>query len=487
MHLVTKNTVDFTCNSTQFGKEAQNQLGFLLEKDFYPKLENLLNLYDETNDIWKIEFLNIDIGKIEKKNWKEVMVNKVLLQIEEYLKTNKPITNFKKTELEVELLNEEYQENNEVFSEEKHAKMLFFNFLKCGSLAENAIDNDLQEIIKKIIIDDAFVQELVAIFHIDSQFILRYLFSVPKNFKKAVFDLLMVKIDEEILQDVIKNYQNADEKILNFHQKTTDRGQQYLWLEYLEWMILLAEKSHSSPIFIEKFLKQSKKYWNISEVEIHTVFKYFVEIGNHFEKNHLNFFEEIIKTSKEIKKPAENDKFQEITVTEKSKIVNSIFVENAGLVILHPFLQTLFERLNLCKKDIWNNEKCQQKAILLLQYLVTGNEEIQEHELFLNKILCGLDQNEIVNTKLKITKTEKEQCENLLKAVLEHWTAMRNSSSIALQETFLQRKGKVEESKENQFEIWVEEKGFDILLNQLPWGIGMIKTPWMNEFLICNW
>lgn len=487
MHLVTKNTVDFTCNSTQFGKEVQNQLGFLLEKDFYPKLENLLNLYDDKNEIWKIDFLNIDLGKIEKKNWKETLVNRVLLQIEEYLKTNKPLSNLKKTAQKEVFLKHEFQEIDEVISAQIHAKIIFFKFLKSGDLEVNAIANDLQEIIKKIKIDEVFIQELIECFLEDSKYILRFIFSAPDNFKESVFKFFSIKRTEEVLQRIINSKQKIDEQILNFSTKTEDVAQQKIWLEFLELIILLSERSSSAPIFAQKFVAFSKIYWNISETEIQTIFKYFKEEKNHFETKHFEFFKSISKKIETEEISLEDDKIQTEKRIEKPDFQNALYIENAGLVILHPFLQTLFEKLDFCDNEIWKSEICQQKAILLSQYLVTGKVEIQENELLLNKILCGFESNKVINTKLKITDFQKEQCESLLKAVLEHWTAMRTSSTTALQETFLQRKAKLEEIRENQFEIWVEEKGFDVLLNQLPWGIGMIKTVWMEEFLICNW
>ncbi|NJM79638.1 MAG: hypothetical protein HC854_08570 [Flavobacterium sp.] len=51
----------------------------------------------------------------------------------------------------------------------------------------------------------------------------------------------------------------------------------------------------------------------------------------------------------------------------------------------------------------------------------------------------------------------------------------------------MQREAKLELVKENEFELWVEDKGVDILLEQLPWGIGMIQTPWMENYLNCHW
>src|SRR5690606_30733635 len=65
--------------------------------------------------------------------------------------------------------------------------------------------------------------------------------------------------------------------------------------------------------------------------------------------------------------------------------INSVFIKNAGAVILHPFLISLFEQLNLCNDGKWLKKQDQHKAILLIQYLVTGKEQFFENEITLNK------------------------------------------------------------------------------------------------------
>lgn len=154
---------------------------------------------------------------------------------------------------------------------------------------------------------------------------------------------------------------------------------------------------------------------------------------------------------------------------------------------MHPFLVNLFQKLNLCKDEVWIDKESQHKAVLLTQYLITGQEIFFENELILNKILCGFPIDEVVNTKQKISQEEKEICNDLLLVVLEYWSVMKNSSLEALRETFLQRNGKLSVSGLCSYELWVEDKGVDILLEQLPWGIGMIQTPWMEELMTVNW
>ncbi|MEO0474178.1 MAG: contractile injection system tape measure protein, partial [Bacteroidota bacterium] len=69
----------------------------------------------------------------------------------------------------------------------------------------------------------------------------------------------------------------------------------------------------------------------------------------------------------------------------------AIYVHNAGLLILHPFLSRYFSGLDLMKEGEFLDESSAERAVYLLQYLATGKSDIPEQDLILNKILCGLD------------------------------------------------------------------------------------------------
>jgi hypothetical protein len=85
-----------------------------------------------------------------------------------------------------------------------------------------------------------------------------------------------------------------------------------------------------------------------------------------------------------------------------------------------------------------------------------------------------------------LTAAEQEEAGALLDAVIRHWEVLRNSSPDALRGTFLLRPGKVSLRGEDWL-LQVESKTCDILLEQLPWGISMIKLPWMKKMLWVEW
>lgn len=64
-----------------------------------------------------------------------------------------------------------------------------------------------------------------------------------------------------------------------------------------------------------------------------------------------------------------------------------VFVSNAGLVLLGPYLSRLFEQLSLIEESKFKGEDARIRAMFVMQYAVFGPTEFAEHELELNKLL----------------------------------------------------------------------------------------------------
>jgi hypothetical protein len=67
-----------------------------------------------------------------------------------------------------------------------------------------------------------------------------------------------------------------------------------------------------------------------------------------------------------------------------------IHMSNAGLVIVAPYIQRLFAILERQKIQPLSTTLPRDRAIHLLQYIVTGEEQTPEYQLTLNKLLCGV-------------------------------------------------------------------------------------------------
>ena len=171
---------------------------------------------------------------------------------------------------------------------------------------------------------------------------------------------------------------------------------------------------------------------------------------------------------------------------ESIKLEHRIEIKNAGIVIVWPYLDRFFKMLEMTEKGAFKTEEDAVRAVHLIQYLVTGSNETPEHELLLNKILCGIKLATPVPLQIELTDKEKETSDLMLKGVMQNWEKLKSSSIDAMREGFFVRQGFVEE-KDDFWELEVEKKTIDILLKSLPWGFGTVKLPWMSKRMIVNW
>ena len=171
---------------------------------------------------------------------------------------------------------------------------------------------------------------------------------------------------------------------------------------------------------------------------------------------------------------------------EEAQIDDQLYINNAGLVLVHPFLSRFFKSLGLLEGKEFVSEEQTARAVHLLQFLVTNETETAESELVLNKLLCAVPFNMPIPKEITLTEEEKNMCQSLLQGVKANWPKMKGTSVQGLQETFLQREGVLTES-EDFWQLRVEKKAYDLLLNSLPWRISTVKLPWMSKPIFVEW
>lgn len=190
------------------------------------------------------------------------------------------------------------------------------------------------------------------------------------------------------------------------------------------------------------------------------------------EQNELN-----IPSKNKTKEPRKNKEEMLAEIRE------GIFVHNAGLVVVASFLPMLFKKLLLVDGNVITDKN---KAVMLVQYLASGKEYVAEFELGLAKILCGLEMETAVDTNIILSEEEKQEANELLLSAIEYWSILGNTSVQGLRDSFLVRDGKLSFDKD-EWLLQVEQKPYDMLLQNLPWNISMIKLAWMPYILKTEW
>lgn len=167
-------------------------------------------------------------------------------------------------------------------------------------------------------------------------------------------------------------------------------------------------------------------------------------------------------------------------------IEESIDIADAGIVILAPYLPRLFSMLSLTENGNFKSVDARMKAIFLMRYAIGKEEEYSRSDLLLYNPLVGMKLNATIVQAVEISDSEKEIVISMLNGVLQNWNKLKNSSIATLREAFLRRNGKLEE-KEDKFYLTVEEKDFDVLIDNIPWNFKMIRMPWMEKPIIVKW
>jgi hypothetical protein len=176
---------------------------------------------------------------------------------------------------------------------------------------------------------------------------------------------------------------------------------------------------------------------------------------------------------------------------KEESAAETIYIDNAGLVLTSPFLPTFFQSLDLLGEDEGGvprlrDREAASRAVHLLQFLVDGRTSAPEPSLVLNKILCGLPTSVAVEREIELTAAEREGCERLLKSVIANWKIIEHTSIAGLQETFFRREGRLERS-DSVWKLTVQRKTLDVLVDQVPWSIAVIYQRWMSRPLYVTW
>lgn len=172
-------------------------------------------------------------------------------------------------------------------------------------------------------------------------------------------------------------------------------------------------------------------------------------------------------------------------VTDFSRSDN-LLLENAGLVLLWPFLPRFFDNLDLLEETGFKDRPAAERAALILQHLNDGEVKSSEIQLPLNKVLCGLPLTEPLPLELELSEDEVETCAGFLDAVIERGEIWSRLGVTEFQEAWLRRPGALD-TRSGAWQLHVERQAYDVLLAKLPWSLQVVRLPWMEAPLFVDW
>ena len=476
-HLIQRQYLEVEVNGTESdGMALQHRLPEFCQNHLLPAIERALDRCAPKDGHLFIDRLDIDVGSLSLDRLEDELGKLVAEAVEKALEDHLPVTGSSKGDREGPL---------RLKSEQTHVEEAFIYFLKTGSLPwsfQLPEGKNLEQVILETWQRDyrEEVQRSVPIEKIVS--ILKSTVSRTRltlQFSPVFLTSLLARIsprDSKVMPEILKilRSEGALKEIRGFVFELWDRS----------FASIVVGESISAKSLIKSVWQETKGQKERPK-----------DLAQILEKNWPGVTQSATSEVSEETSPMPDtastvpsskgiiSREEEDTPSLALDAAYDFYVENAGLVLLHPFIPRIFEGLEMAKdSEILKPER----ALSLLHHLATGQTRAPEYELILPKILCNIPLGQPVRTDVKLTKSEKEEAEALLTAVIRHWEALRNSTPDGLRGNFLLRSGKISVRDNGDWLLQIEPKTYDVLLDDLPWGIAMIKLPWMERMNACR-
>lgn len=485
----------------------QDELGLLFYEKIRPLLEKTFDRFSEPSKTAILDKLILDCGKLSSENWEEELLRSISQQLDEALQTARSQPRLEK-------------------SMDQQAMEVMEFFIQKGYFPWSSPFSSPLELEESLSLSAAHVGRLSVLLRKSSIYRIRFHRSFSISFQLGLLEQLAKNLHaetKEFLDFVGKKAamhpQFFHGVLLGFLQVSTVSNSNWdrVFLQIIESLVpiqipILAE--FIAVHWVKDRERINEKFKLISEAtptatleKIRVLFKQIgisgPDLADDLAKSLTNFGaqakDEVAQSNSQgditQENPAERvaDKHAEIAneahVPEEvvlDEVDADIYVSNAGLVLLHPFVPALLETLGLQKDGHFPSLEAQMATAKVLQFVVWGENMLSENHFPLIKILLGMPVHQVLDLEIELPETWKQECESMLSEVIQHWAVLKNTSVTGLRETFLQREGKISPAA-NGWKLQVERKTVDILIGKLPWGIGIIKLPWMNELMYVDW
>lgn len=486
-HIINREIFEFTYSETEHAFALQNQMNNGLQYKMQTVIDNVLDEYNDENTITRLDKLEIDLGEIPFGSLYTILPEKL------YIAFRKEMLNAIK-DRNTYLKEISHCEASENINDDLTVLEIF---LLTGSLpwwAGSAKDFSPISVINYFIENSPERLKSLLFKNINNeQFIERLIYQLEIEVIERLIMLLPVsKSHISFIENIINNYTL---KVSQSFSPELSIGE-VIFPEKLSALAGIDGKKNVLRVLI-KLIAKTKNSHSEEEMQvllekiIVEVFKGRIEAIRIEEELKMpggsDFYSEMILLKEEMKpayEVADNSTSSDSEIVEEKN--KKIYIQNAGLVLIAAFLPSLYKELRLIENGMFMNKDLQFKGLFLLHYICTGQAEAPEYTLQLNKILCGLDLEEPIPYSVDLTDTDKKEADLLLKDILTHWGALRNSTVEALQGSFLLRDGLLS-SVNDHWLLQVERKGYDVLIDHLPWSWKTTKFDWMDSYIDTEW
>jgi len=474
-HIIDKVYLDVNTKDVNQANSIKNNINLFMQNQLFPQLEELFNEYDNANEIIRFDSVNINFSIDNWENEEAIKLafkSKIISKLKEELEHRKSEKN----------LAEINTQNVESISSEENNENTFLFFLENGFLPWFGKEEYIVEFITQ---EEFWISELN-----NEVFLLKLKDILSRN--NTIIQRFVLQFQNEIVVSFLEkiNAENTNfKKDLLVLLNVLDKNTKNMFLEFFIQISLFDDKEKWIATLqnILKVISENKKPLN-EKAGFHFLnkFKKIVQkIAKVMGDEDLDLFDSKIDLSilKDTLPTLKNEKNDHLFFEQKT---SEIAIKNAGLIIIHPFINSFFKNLDFLDSTGSIKIDLIELAVQSLHFIGTGNNDFFEGNLILEKFLCGIplkmpnQKESLLNDKIK------DEANALLSELIKNWSELKNTSPNGLREMFFYRDGKLIQN-ENEFKIIIERKAQDVLIEKLPWNISVVKLPWKKELLFIDW
>jgi len=435
-HIIMKQHMDIQMKNGLDSFGIQQKLSDQYWSYFIPLFDEIFDELTHENEVLSINKIEIDLGEI---------------LLEEILKINEKPELLRKTKQQIiEQITKEISGTNTIVSSlpENHFHQWMF-YMKNGYLNWNVASMEdivFQHVLEVLAMDGSKVEIFAHEVLKKSEFLSRLIFQHSEDFLKNLLIMIAPDIKSQIINQIDSFKEFAENQLLSE-----------------------SEKLNAIQSFYREFI------YNVVKLS-----------SNGFDESIVFTLENLEAMSFEVKDYNSDTNENILSDSQIAEDNNPIYANNVGLVLVHPFISTLFKNLELVQNHEFVNKKAREKAVYLLYYAVSGLQNPKEYELVVPKILCGFPIHSVISNQVFLSPNELSEIDDMLKGMIANWEILNNTSIEGLRDGFLKRKGKIN-IHADKIKILVEKGSIDMLLDYLPWNLSHIKLPWFKHIIQVEW
>lgn len=484
-HSINKLVVEVNTNNKNVAFKLKDKLDVFLKDEVFPYVESYFESIESKFETTYVQVpkIEIEVNSTSSRNFDDLKRELQTQIVKEISKT---------------LFEKPADRNNVVsfISEGEYHLKSFLEFIESGTGSGLHLDEDLFELkhLKEITSTRGFTPNFIRSLQKENT-----QQRIINQFDDEQLIFVLGKVVDEVSYDsndiVFKRIQNQFLKPSKFKKnigRLNARERQMAW-RFIFNVLLVTTRN--KPDTIAEFFLQLRKQASVTKSErtFSTALKTVLSALN-IDLKEIGIPEEVtlrkknnkkgLDTTEDLHPKIEEQEQDQHDFSENDDLTEGIIVQNAGLILLHPYLSQFFRSCSLLNEQDQLTDKV--LAAHVLHYLATKEENAYENQMVFEKLLCGIPSGQSINRHESLSDELKREAEELLSAVIKNWGALKNASPDLLRYEFLRRSGKIM-LKNNVLKLIVERKTQDILLDKLPWGISYCKLPWLGQLITTDW